>query len=333
MNKIRVGVISFEHMHALSYTEALLKLSNVELIGIADSDNFRGTEMASRFNTKYFQDYHELLKHVDGVIICTSNKLHCKVAVDAARAGKHILVEKPFATTYEEAEEMLSEAKKHNVKIMTAFPMRFNASIEEAKAAVDNGDIGEILCITGINHGKIPSGWFIDKNQAGGGAIMDHTVHLTDLMRWFVGSECKTVYCEGGELIHNKGIDDCGILTLEFDNGVFATIDSSWGHHKNYTIWPEVFMEIIGTKGTLEVEAFRQTERVFSIENNSIDDLVWGSDGDEGLIREFVRVIENNSTPRVTGLDGAKAMEVALTAYRSLKSHSAEAVEHRFAEV
>lgn len=333
MNKIRVGVISFEHMHALSYTEALLKLSNVEFIGIADSDNFRGTEMASRFNAKYFQDYHELLKHVDGVIICTSNKLHCKVAVDAARAGKHILVEKPFATTYEEAEEMLSEAKKHNVRIMTAFPMRFNASIEEAKAAVDNGDIGEILCITGINHGKIPSGWFIDKNQAGGGAIMDHTVHLADLIRWFVGSEYKTVYCEGGELIHNKGIDDCGILTLEFDNGVFATIDSSWGHHKNYTIWPEVFMEIIGTKGTLEVEAFRQTERVFSIENNSIDDVVWGSDGDEGLIREFVRVIENNSTPKVTGLDGAKAMEVALTAYTSLNSHSAEAVEHRFAEV
>ena len=85
-----------------------------------------------------------------------------------------------------------------------------NPAVVEAKGIIDRGEIGKILSITGINHGKIPSGWFIDPDQSGGGGIMDHTVHLADLMRWFTGSEYEAAYCEGGDLIHDKNIDDCG---------------------------------------------------------------------------------------------------------------------------
>lgn len=329
MKKVKIGVISFEHMHALSYTQGLINTPNVELVGIADDNEFRGSEMSARFNTRYYKDYKELLKtDVQGVIICTCNKLHAKVAVDAANAGKHILVEKPFATNFEDAKLMLEAAEKNNVKIMTAFPMRFNEGIIKAKEAVDNGDIGDILSITGINHGKIPSGWFLSKELAGGGAIMDHTVHIADLMRWFTGSKYSSVYCQGGELIHNKGIDDCGLVTIEFENGVFGTIDCSWGHHKNYTIWPEVYMEIVGTKGVIEVEGFRQNMRVFDASNNTIEDVIWGSDGDEGLVKEFIRVVETGDEPAVTGLDGARAMEVAVAAYKSKESNSKVTVSH-----
>jgi predicted dehydrogenase len=336
MEKIKIGVISFEHMHALSYTNALKSLPQVELVGIADSDTGRGTIMASRFNTSYFKDYKELLNmDLDGVIICTCNKLHAETVVEAAKAKKHILVEKPFATNYEDAKVMLEAAKENGVKLLSAFPMRYNQAVIEAKAAVDRGDIGDILCITGINHGKIPSGWFLDKDLAGGGAVIDHTVHVADLMRWFTGSECKSVYAESGELIHNKGIDDCGIVNVEFENGVFGTIDCSWGHHKNYTIWPEVYMEIVGTKGVLEVDAFRQTERVYSIKDNSIDDNMWASGGDEGLIREFIKVIEaakagevREGSHHATGLDGERAMEIAVAAYKSSNENKVVKVEH-----
>ena len=211
---------------------------------------------------------------------------------------------------------------------MTAFPLRFNQAVIEAKAAVDRGEIGDILSITGINHGKIPSGWFLDKKLAGGGAVMDHTVHIADLMRWFTGSEYKNVYAESGELIHNKGIDDCGIINVEFENGVFGTIDASWAHHKNYSIWPEVYMEIVGTKGVLEIDAFKQNETVYTAEDGQVNDDIWGSDGDEGLIREFVEVLRTEKTPLVTGLDGERAMEVALTAYKSSLSGEVENVEH-----
>lgn len=325
MRKIKVGVISFEHMHALSYTKALKGIADAELVGIADSDTFRGTEMAFRFGTTYYADYKELLQtDIDGVIVCTCNKLHAPVVVDAANAGKHILVEKPFSISYEASKAMLQACIDNKVKIMTAFPLRFNQAVQNAKKAVDNGEIGDILCITGINHGKIPSGWFLDKELSGGGAVMDHTVHVADLMRWFVRSEVSTVYAESDALIHNKGIDDCGLLSVEFENGVFGTIDTSWAHHKSYPVWPEVYMEIIGTKGVITLDAFKQIERVYT--ETEVYDEVWGSDGDAGLVEEFAEVLRKGKSPLVTGLDGARATEIALTAYKSSESHRVEAV-------
>lgn len=322
MKNIKVGVISFEHMHALGYTKALKRMEGVTLAGIADSDTFRGTEMASLFDTTYYSDYRELLRtNIDGVIVCTCNKLHTPVVLEAAKAKKHILVEKPFAVSHEDSEAMLKACHENQVRIMTAFPLRFNQAVINAKNAVDKGEIGEILCITGINHGKIPSGWFLDKNLAGGGAVMDHTVHVADLMRWFTGSEVRSVFAESGELIHHMGIDDVGMLNIEFENGVFATIDTSWAHHKNYTIWPEVYMRIVGTKGVLELDAFSQNERVFT-QNEILDD-VWGSNGDYGLILEFVEMLRMGREPRVTGLDGARATDIALAAYESSFSHKA----------
>ncbi len=325
MKNIKVGVISFEHMHAVSYTNALVKLPGAELAGIADHDAARGKEMAARFNTGYYSDYRELLaEDMEGVIICTSNRLHTAVTIDAAKAGKHILVEKPFAVSYENADAMLKACRENNVRIMTAFPLRFNQAVVNARKAVENGEIGRILSITGINHGKIPSGWFLDKYLAGGGAVMDHTVHIADLMRWFVKSEAGTVYAESGPLIHNREIDDCGILSIEFENGVFGTIDTSWAHHRNYTIWPEVYMEIIGTRGVIVLDAFKQTERVYA-ENEIYDDR-WGSDGDEGLVQEFIQAVGCGREPMVTGIDGSRAMEIALAAYKSSESHKAEKV-------
>lgn len=324
-----MGIISFEHMHAMAYAQALMEAPQVEFVGITDDDAFRGTEMAAHFKTKYYPDYKDLLKEeLDGVVICTCNKLHKDMTIAAAEAGAHILVEKPFATNEEDAKAMLEVVERNKVQIMTAFPMRFHPAILAAKEAVDRGELGEILSITGINHGKIPSGWFLSRELAGGGAVMDHTVHLADLMRWFTNSEYASVYCESGELLHNKGIDDCGIVTVELDNGVFGTIDCSWGHHDNYTIWPEVYMEIVGTQGVLEVEAFKQIARVFDVSANVVEDMVWGSNADDGLVQEFIRVVQTGDIPKVTGMDGVRAMEVALAAYRSTNSHKVEPVIH-----
>ncbi len=327
MKKIRIGVISFEHMHALSYTTALTQLDNVELVGIADQDEFRGTSMSHRFNTQYYSDYEALLDQgLDGVIICTNNSLHCQISIDAAQKGVHILVEKPFAITLEQAYAMLEAADRNNIRIMNAFPVRFNHNVIAAKKIVDSGDIGQILSITGINHGKIPSGWFVDPTLSGGGGVMDHTVHLADLIRWFVGSEYKSVFCESGDLLHNKNIDDTGLIMVEMENGAFASIDCSWAHHKNYPVWPQVDMEIIGTKGTLEVKAFAQVNHIVDGANNSIEDRIWNDGGDEGLIQEFIEVCRTGKEPSASGLDGTKALEVTVAAYRSAVSHQPVAI-------
>lgn len=322
MKELRIGIVSFEHMHAQSYTQELIKYPEVTLVGIADEDEKRGKEMAARFKTNYYQAYESLLEQqLDGVIICTNNRDHAKVSIAAARKGINILVEKPFATTIADANAMLEAAREANVQIMNAFPMRFNPNVIAAKKKIDAGLIGEVLTITSINHGKIPGGWFIDPALSGGGAVMDHTVHLGDLIRWFTGSEIKSVFCESGELLHHKGIDDTGLVMIELDNGVFATIDCSWAHHTNYPIWAQVDMQIIGTKGVIELKAFAQVLHLDDQTNQRFEDIGWNEGGDEGLIKEFVQVCATGRTPLVTGLDGLKALVIALASYESSRTN------------
>lgn len=322
MRGLRIGVVSFEHMHALSYTQELLKQQNVTLVGISDADVYRGTKMAFHFKTAYYPSYKTLLdQNLDGVIICTNNRDHAEVSIEAAKRGITILVEKPFATTREDAVAMLEAARTNNVQIMNAFPMRFNPNVVAAKRKIDSGAIGDILCISSINHGKIPDGWFLDPVLAGGGAVMDHTVHLGDLIRWFTGSEIKHVFCESGELLHNRGIDDTGLVMVELENGVFASIDCSWAHHTNYPIWTQVDMQIIGTKGMIELKAFGQVIHLDSQTHQNFEDFGWNETGDEGLIRELIEVCAGEKTPLVTGFDGLKALEIALASYRSSRTH------------
>ncbi len=322
MKELRIGVVSFEHMHAQSYTQELVKYAEVTLVGIADENEKRGREMAATFKTNYYQRYESLLEQqLDGVVICTNNRDHAKVSIAAAKKGIHILVEKPFATTIADGHAMLEAAREANVQIMNAFPMRFNPNVIAAKKKIDAGLIGQVLTITSINHGKIPGGWFIDPALSGGGAVMDHTVHLGDLIRWFTGSEIKSVFCESGELLHHKGIDDTGLVMIELDNGVSATIDCSWAHHTNYPIWAQVDMQIIGTKGVIELKAFAQVLHLDDQTNQRFEDIGWNETGDEGLIKEFVQVCATGRTPLVTGLDGLRALEIALASYESSRTN------------
>lgn len=324
MKELRIGVVSFEHMHAQSYTQELVKYAEVTLVGIADENEKRGREMAATFKTNYYQRYESLLEQqLDGVVICTNNRDHAKVSIAAAKKGIHILVEKPFATTIADAHAMLEAAREANVQIMNAFPMRFNPNVIAAKKKIDAGLIGQVLTITSINHGKIPGGWFIDPALSGGGAVMDHTVHLGDLIRWFTGSEIKSVFCESGELLHHKGIDDTGLVMIELNNGVSATIDCSWAHHTNYPIWAQVDMQIIGTKGVIELKAFAQVLHLDDQTNQRFEDIGWNETGDEGLIKEFVQVCATGRTPLVTGLDGLRALEIALASYESSRTNEA----------
>lgn len=324
MKELRIGVVSFEHMHAQSYTQELVKYAEVTLVGIADENEKRGREMAATFKTNYYQRYESLLEQqLDGVVICTNNRDHAKVSIAAAKKGIHILVEKPFATTIADGHAMLEAAREANVQIMNAFPMRFNPNVIAAKKKIDAGLIGQVLTITSINHGKIPGGWFIDPALSGGGAVMDHTVHLGDLIRWFTGSEIKSVFCESGELLHHKGIDDTGLVMIELNNGVSATIDCSWAHHTNYPIWAQVDMQIIGTKGVIELKAFAQVLHLDDQTNQRFEDIGWNETGDEGLIKEFVQVCATGRTPLVTGLDGLRALEIALASYESSRTNEA----------
>lgn len=313
---MKVGIISFAHGHAHSYADALTKIAGVQLVGIADDDENRGTMAAKRYQTQYFSRYQELLEQdIDAVIITSENSKHREHVVAAAKAGKHILCEKPIASKVEDANEMIEVCKQNQVILQTAFPVRFNSAILRAKKMIENGDLGQILAIKGTNRGTNPGGWFVDPNLSGGGAIIDHTVHVVDIMRWFMGSEPREVYAEIDNSISPYTIDDCGILTIEFDNDVFSTLDCSWSRNETYPTWGDVTLEIIGSEGTLKVDAFAQKLDVY--DKSGANWNYWGDDMDFGLVSDFVKSASNGEEPSITGTDGLKALEVALAAYES----------------
>lgn len=314
---MKVGIISCAHSHAYGYARGLQSIEGVEIIGLADDNEARGKQFAEQFNVPYFSSYHEFLKEdMDAVIVTSENVNHKEHVIAAAEAKKHVLCEKPLATTIEDAQKMIEACQENQVILQTAFPVRFNTNIKRAKEILDSGEIGDIIGISGTNRGTNPQGWFVEKELSGGGAVMDHTVHVIDIIRWFTKSEVKEVYCESGQLFSDIPIDDAGILSVELENGVFATLDCSWSRNSSYPTWGDVTLDIIGTNGTLKIDAFDQNIRLYS-EKQGVKRLFIGDDMDQGLVEDFLDSVRSGREPSITGLDGLKALEVALAAYRS----------------
>lgn len=321
MNQLKVGMISFAHEHAFSYLDALLSIPEVDLVGIADPVPARVAEATSKHNIAYYNDYHVLLEQpIDAVVICSENALHAEITIAAASKGIHVLCEKPLGISIDEMNQMLEACERNKVQLMTAFPCRYLAAVVQAKQTVDRGEIGDIVAIKGTNRGTAPSGWFVDRSLSGGGALLDHTVHVMDLMRWFTGSEPAQVYAYASTLFNDQlEVDDAGMIHVKFENGAFGVVDTSWSRKSPFPTWGDVTMEIIGTKGVLSVDSLAQVNEVYSQEDGLGQWNYWGDNMDLYLIRSFVEAIRSGTPVPITGLDGMRSAEVALAGYQSIQ--------------
>jgi predicted dehydrogenase len=329
---MRIGIMSFAHVHADSYVHCLRAAPGVEFIGIADDDAGRGSRFAAQYDTRFFESYDALLaEQPDGVVICCENVHHRALTEMAAAAGVHVMCEKPLATTLEDGRAMVAACKDAGVKLMTAFPMRFSAPTLAVKASLDRGEMGSVRCANTTNQGRNPDNiraWFSDPALAGGGSAMDHTVHVADMLRWYMGAEVVEVYAEIDNLFYKDtlNIDTAGLVMMTFDNGVFASLDCSWSRPRFYPIWGNVKIDLICERGVLRTDYFSQNIAVY---DGSLERPVWhgwGSNADQAMIDEFVASIREGRAPSVTGEDGLKAVEVALAAYRSAETHESVAL-------
>ena len=211
MNSLRLGILSFAHIHAEAYAHHLSTMPGVRFVGIADSDTVRGHAAAQRYGARFFPTYHALLDEgLDGVVTCSENVRHRPLVELAAAAGVHVLCEKPLATTLADGQAILAACKTAGVVLMTAFPMRFSAPILEVMALLDQGGLGKVLACNGTNQGQMPKryrDWFVDKELSGGGSAFDHTVHLADILRWYLDSEVVEVYAQTNRIMHRDAVE------------------------------------------------------------------------------------------------------------------------------
>ncbi len=327
MKPLRIGIMSFAHLHAEGYIGNLRGMDGVEYIGFADDDAERAAKFSAQFDSPVFDSYADLLtQQPDGVIICCENNRHRELTEMAAAAGVHVLCEKPIATTIPDAEAIIAACEKADVNLMIAFPMRFSASARQVKAAIERGDLGNIFCANTTNQGENPDyhrAWFSDGTLAGGGAVMDHTVHVVDLMRWYTGAEPVEVYAEVDNLFHRDSVDveTAGLLMITFDNGVFITLDTSWSRPAFYPTWGNVKTDLISENGVLRTDYFTQKLDVYDGGQNQLVWNYWGSDPNAAMIEEFVSSMREGRPPLITGHDGLKALQVVYAAYESGRTH------------
>ncbi|MBS4206021.1 Gfo/Idh/MocA family protein [Lederbergia citrea] len=315
---MKIGIISFAHMHALSYATHIVNNPEVELAYIWDNDEQRGKEMATKFDCQFTSDFDEFLNtDIDAVIICSENANHKEHVIQAARAKKHILCEKPIATEIEDAKEMIKVCEEEGVILQVAYPVRFAPVLGKAKQLIESGAIGEVIAISGTNHGKMPGGWFIEKDLSGGGAATDHIVHIMDLIRWILKDEVKSVYAELDTRFYDIDVEDCGMVTLELESGVIVSIDPSWSRPQTFPTWGDAIINFVGTKGNLSVDAFKQHTLFYNDGAGSIEQLPFSEDMDEGLIKDFIKCVKKGGNPSITGTDGLRTLEVVKAAHES----------------
>jgi UDP-N-acetylglucosamine 3-dehydrogenase len=330
---VRVGMVSFAHVHAPAYAAVLAYLEQADFVGLTDADANRGREAAERFGVRYFEDAESLFGTVDAVVVCSENSNHARDTIPALQAGVHVLCEKPISTTVDDARAIISASEASGSQFRTAFPVRYLPSIVRAREIVRVRSMGRILAVNGTNHGQIPGGWFLDPEQAGGGAVMDHTVHLADLLRWMLDVEVRSVYAEVDSFFGAEDTDDAAILTLEleggpFADGAFATIDPSWSRGDGYPTWGDVTLRIAGTTGVLDVDPFARPLRTFDHETRAPSWSYTGEDMNELMLADFLRGVAEGDPTCASGLDGLRTLEVVLAAYASSEDHEPKKVEH-----
>jgi predicted dehydrogenase len=322
---MRIGILSFAHLHAEGYATLLKTLPGVELVGFSHDAAEEGRRYAAEYGVRWFARPQDLLAEgLDGVIVCSENARHAELVELAAEAKVQILCEKPIEASLEAAERMRAACERNMVHFMTAFPMRFAPSTESVRAAIQGGGLGPIYGVNGINHSEMPRAhraWFADKALAGGGAVMDHVVHLADLLRWYFGCEISEVYAEVDNLFDREvDVDTAGLLLVKLENGVQASIDCSWSRPTWYPRWGHLKMEVVGERGTAVLDAFAQHVNLYSRQAARPHSWVgFGPNPDAAMLEEWLASIREKRPPCVSWNDGYQALRAALAAYESAR--------------
>mgnify|MGYP000847474768 CR=1 FL=1 len=313
---VRIGVLGIAHMHGYSYIRKLKKRNDAEIVGLFDHDASRSTNACEELSIKPFEDPASLVDACDGIIVASENSMHRKYVELAAVNGKQVLCEKPIATNLEDAQAIVRTCRQNGVKLQMAFPVRYSASVRKAKKIIDDGLLGKVMCLTCTNHGRMPGGWFVDPVLGGGGAVMDHTVHVVDVVRWLLNCEFTEVFAVFDTLIHDIPVEDCGLEMFRLSTGQFMTLDFSWSRPRSHPYWGDVTLRIVGTLGTLFIDVFNSKIEVYSNQTGTRWEN-FGDDLDSLMIEEFLEVTCQGREPFTSGIDGLKSLTAVLAAYES----------------
>ena len=309
-----------------------------ELFAIASPTKGNAQRFAAKHQIPHhFTDYKKLLAmpEVDMVVVGVPNEVHCQITLDAASAGKHIVMEKPLCLNLSEADRMITACQKAKVKLMYAEELCFAPKYVRLKQLLDSGALGTpTLVKQSEKHDGPHAPHFWDVNRSGGGVTMDMGCHAIEFFRWMLGRPAiKSVYAQMGTQVHKEKTegDDNALIILEFANSVIALAEESWTKMGGMDDRAEVH----GSKGVAyadlhhgnAIETYSAEGYDYAVEKAGSTKgwsfTVYEEEWNYGFPQEmahFVDCVQNDKKPVVSGEDGRAVLEAIFAAYESART-------------
>jgi UDP-N-acetylglucosamine 3-dehydrogenase len=311
MKKLGVAVIGtgqWGKNHARVYKE----LPSAELIAICDVNAERAKTLAAQYNVKAYSDSTCMLKdkQIEAVNICTWSTTLAKEAKKALDAGKHVLVEKPMATTPDQAQKMVRLAQENGLHLTVGFLMRFIPGLQLIRQSVENKKIGELVCVTA----KRVSQW--PERIGDVGVVKDTAIHDIDVMRFISKQDPVSVYAKMGSKRIQK-FEDYAQIMLTYSDGETAFIESNW-----LTPYKTRTLTVTGSEAIMRLDYITQ-DLWIEQKTETIQPRLAFQEPLKAELQHFVECIVDKKNPFVTGEDGVKALEIASAAMMSSAKNKA----------
>jgi UDP-N-acetyl-2-amino-2-deoxyglucuronate dehydrogenase len=334
MDTFGVGIVGAGTIGAV-HAGALGGLQDAKLVAVAEASEVSGRKLAEAHGAEWHAELEELLSRpdVDVVVICTPSGLHPDQAVAAARAGKHVITEKPMATTLEGADRMIRACREAGVSLSVIFQYRFNRDALRLKRAVEAGLFGRPVLGNAFVHWHRTQAYYMERSGwrgtwalDGGGALMNQSIHAVDLLQWVLGPvEGLCGYAE--TLAHDIEAEDTASAALRFASGALGTIQGTTSAHRESPLR----IEIRGTEGSAALEGSRLTVWQPSREEEALSarefESLSESRPSEPLgaahrrqLKETFAALREGREPPISGEEARKAVEIVLGIYQSAAS-------------
>lgn len=330
------GIVGCGYISKL-HAQAIKSIDGARLAAISSSNREKASAFAAQFGCDYYLDYNEMLKRddIDVISICTPNGTHRDLGVAAAKAGKHVIVEKPIDVSLEAADELIKACREAGVKLSCISQHRYDEGTRKLKQAVREGKLGQ------LNFGASHTKWYRTQDYYdsgkwrgtleldGGGALINQSIHYVDLLQYIMGPVDEvSAYCT--TRAHERiEVEDIAVAAVKFRNGAVGLIEGNTAAYPGFC----TRLDIYGSKGSVIIENDRVKE--WKVDGDSSETGMCNAGANElkgasspeitceahtKQIREFVQAVESNTEPPVTGEEGRSALALVLAVYESSRT-------------
>jgi len=337
MDKVRIGLVGTGFIGDI-HSAAYQMVPDAEVVAACSNEPGAAKKFAQeRGIPNAFENYQDMLamEEIDLVDVCAPNNFHAQVTIDAAKAEKHVVCEKPLCRTLEEADQMIEACREAGVLLMYAEELCFAPKYVRAKTLVDEGALGKVFLVKqSEEHFGPHMPWFWDIERSGGGVLLDMGCHSIEYARWVFGKpHIKSVVANMGVYVHGdktKG-EDHSFCIVEYEGGMVGMAENSWAKQGGV----DDRCEIYGSGGFTRADLLRgnslltysepgygyAVEKAASTQGYTFTmfEEIWNY-GFPQELQHFVRCVKGEEQPMETGEDGREVLKIIYAAYESAGS-------------